>query len=62
MLEALRQRGAACLLGIEDEHAHRYAYDWRSKTPVIYRTTPQATPTPRPTPSRTPSRTPSPNP
>jgi isoleucyl-tRNA synthetase len=41
VLDALRQLGPACLLGYEAGYAHRYAYDWRSKTPVIYRTTPQ---------------------
>ena len=38
VLRALRERGA--LLATE-RHEHRYPYDWRSKTPVIFRTTPQ---------------------
>ena len=38
VLDALRARGT--LLSAA-EHAHRYPYDWRSKTPVIFRATPQ---------------------
>ena len=59
VLDALRQRGAACLLGYEDGYTHRYAYDWRSKTPVIYRTTPQVSPIPT---LYSPSPNPNPNP
>ena len=38
VLDALASRDA--LLSVSD-YTHRYPYDWRSKTPVIFRTTPQ---------------------
>ena len=38
VLDALRRRGA---LLAASPYTHRYPYDWRSKTPVIFRTTPQ---------------------
>ena len=38
VLEALRQRGN---LLASSAYEHRYPYDWRSKTPIIFRTTPQ---------------------
>jgi isoleucyl-tRNA synthetase len=38
VLDALRSSGA---LLAASEYSHRYPYDWRSKTPTIFRTTPQ---------------------
>lgn len=38
VLDALEARG---FLVHVSKYLHRYPYDWRSKTPVIFRTTPQ---------------------
>ncbi|EOD39833.1 hypothetical protein EMIHUDRAFT_223387 [Emiliania huxleyi CCMP1516] len=38
VLTALREGGSLLAAA---RHEHRYPYDWRSKTPVIFRTTPQ---------------------
>ena len=39
VLDALKASGV--LLACDRQYVHRYPYDWRSKTPVIFRTTPQ---------------------
>jgi len=38
VIEDLTSHG---LLLLEEQHSHRYPYDWRAKEPVIIRTTPQ---------------------
>ena len=44
VLQTLQERGR--LLAADPKYQHRYPYDWRSKTPVLFRTTPQARPAP----------------
>ena len=39
VIDTLRSNGS--LLSVDSKYLHRYPYDWRSKTPVIFRTTPQ---------------------